>query len=97
MDQSEIDKKVTEFEAFRESFTGKPVVFTDAYGRNHNGLITRVWAFNGENHDNPWSLNLVVVSDNEDENDQYGRQIKRHTSVVRKDCQGAHGMYFELV
>jgi hypothetical protein len=41
------------------------------------------------------SLNLVFVSDKDSEVDQYGRQIKRETSVVAEKNQAAHGRFWK--
>lgn len=67
---------------------GDTVVFTDPTGRDFNALLTAV---HGGNVESP-SVNLVYVSDDAGEYDQYGRQIKRNTSVVHETNQAAHGM-----
>lgn len=73
---------------------GDCVVFVDPVGVEHLAFVTEVW--DGGNPDaNPnASVNLVYVSDDVAERDQYGRQIKRNTSVVHATNQYAHGMYW---
>ena len=66
---------------------GDKVIFTDAVGNFHYALVTAVWG-QGETP----SLNVVYVSDDESQTDQYGRQITRATSVVHESNQHAHGM-----
>ena len=68
---------------------GDAVVFVDSYAREHEALLTAV---HGEG-ETP-SVNLVVVSMDENRRDQYGRQIEHHTSVVHRVNQAAHGMYW---
>lgn len=76
---------------------GDAVVFVDPVGVSHNAVVTTLFD-NGdpESYPNP-SINLVYVSDDGSETDQYGRQIKRNTSVVHKSNQFAHGMYWRRV
>lgn len=66
---------------------GDTVIFTDPTGKDFNALLTAVWG-EGESP----SVNLVYVSNDAGEHDQYGRQIKRNTSVVHESNQAAHGM-----
>jgi hypothetical protein len=40
------------------------------------------------------SINVVIVCDDPLKTDTYGNQIERHTSVVHKDRQTAHGFYW---
>jgi len=72
---------------------GDAVRYTDAHGKQHAAIVTQVWS-PPVGATQP-SLNLVYVSPDESETDQYGRQIKRNTSVVHRDNQGAHGLYWE--
>jgi hypothetical protein len=73
---------------------GTACVYTDEYAVSHPALFTAVW---GIDEQGPVSANVVYVSGEQDERDQYGRQIRRQTSVVRRDRQAAHGRFFELV
>lgn len=67
---------------------GSVIEYVDPTGHSHNAIVTQVW---GGAMD---SLNLVYVSDNEAETDQYGRQIARDTSVVAEKHQSAHGRFW---
>ena len=67
---------------------GKMVVFCDEKNRDHDALITAVW---GED-----CVNLLYVSPDASKEDSYGRQIERHTSVVRVTRQQAPGMYWRF-
>jgi len=72
---------------------GSHVFYVDERGIQHHALVTANW--NITEADPNGSLNLVYVSDNEAETDQYGRQIKREaTSVVHETKQSAHGRYW---
>ena len=44
---------------------------------------------------NPPSLNVVYVSEDESQNDPYGRQIARSTSVSHQSVQTAPGYYWK--
>lgn len=77
----------------REVKIGDSVVFVDGYGIERSALVTSVWLTSyGPNP----GVNLVYVSGNEGETDQYGRQLKRETSVVHQSNQPAPGMYWKL-
>lgn len=69
---------------------GDSIRYVDEFGKAHNALVT---ADHQPSEKRP-SVNLVYVSTEDSETDQYGRQIKRATSVVHKDNQGAHGRYW---
>lgn len=69
---------------------GGQIVFVDARGQLHDALITAIW---GEPKDLP-CINVVFVSTDNAKQDQYGRQIERETSIVYKEKQSAHGMYY---
>lgn len=43
----------------------------------------------------PPSINVVYVSNDEAQNDSYGRQIARSTSVPHRSVQPAHGYYWK--
>jgi hypothetical protein len=42
------------------------------------------------------SINILVISDNPDKSDSYGRQIEHETSVPHKEDQRAHGYYWDF-
>lgn len=78
---------------------GDTVDFYDPVGDRYNALVTTVFAVGhpgteGYDDQTP-AINVVYVSGEESETDQYGRQIRRHTSVVHKSRQSAHGMYWD--
>lgn len=52
---------------------GDAVVYHNERGVPHNGLITCVWG--------PYMINVVFVSSNESQKDDYGRQTIRESSV----------------
>lgn len=67
--------------------TGDSVIYHDPKGAPHPALVTAVWS--------PICVNVVFVSPSADETDQYGRQIKRETSVTSGKSHGqAHGRYW---
>lgn len=68
---------------------GEYVIFTDPKGVDHDALVTVVHG--------PYCINLVRLSDNENETDQYGRQIKRENSVSVSSAHTAHGYYFRFL
>lgn len=68
------------------------VLFTDAVGKTHHAIVTADW---GSDSWPDGAVNLVYVSDDENLTDPYGRQIVRQTSVVHKNNQSAHGMFYE--
>lgn len=76
---------------------GSAVTFVDSVGKEHPAIITAVWrAWIDDKPTGPVSsVNLVYVSDNPDENDAYGRQIKRETSCAHQSKQAAPGMYWK--
>lgn len=41
------------------------------------------------------SINVVIISNDENKHDSYGRQIERHISVVHISNQYAHGNYWK--
>lgn len=41
-------------------------------------------------------INVVIASPDENEDDGYGRQIRRETSQVHKSKQAAHGCYWRF-
>ena len=74
---------------------GDTVTLVDEYGTSHNALVTTVFTSGhpGDNGPCP-SVNVVYVSRDESQIDQYGRQIARKTSVVHESNQAAHGMFW---
>lgn len=70
---------------------GDAVTFVDPFAKEHNALVTAVHGSAGENP----SVNVVYVSGETSEVDQYGRQTKHSTSVVHTSNQTAHGMFWK--
>lgn len=68
---------------------GDVVVYHDPRGEAHNALVTCV-----HNRAPYYCVNLVLVSGNEDDRDQYGRQTRRVTSVLHGSNMGVHGNYW---
>ncbi len=72
---------------------GQRVIFHDAKGNARDALILIVW--DPKSHgDMLGCINLVIVSDDENKQDQYGRQIERESSVVHKSNSNVHGNYW---
>lgn len=69
---------------------GDAVTYYDPHGIRRPALVTAVWGREVYDQDPP-SINLVFVSDRPEEEDSYGRQIRRQTSVVHQTNQPAHG------
>lgn len=65
---------------------GDPVIYHDPVGKPSNALITAVWSDN--------CVNVVLVSDDENRTDSFGRQIERKTSLSHKSVMPVHGNYF---
>jgi ASC-1-like (ASCH) protein len=59
---------------------GDSVTFINALRKEIPALVTAVWS--------PTCINVVLVSEDVDKTDTYGRQIERNTSVMHKSCQG---------
>jgi hypothetical protein len=81
---------------------GDRVIYVDTRGKEHHALITAVWPkeYSGFGKDETSSmnftgLNLVHVSDDEKEQDPFGRQIKREASVCHESVQSAPGNYWK--
>jgi hypothetical protein len=68
---------------------GDVVIYHDPVGTPHNALLTSAW----EGTENP-TVNLVYVSSDEKEQDPYGRQTKRESSVSHKSNTNVHGRYW---
>jgi hypothetical protein len=72
---------------------GGSVIYVDPTGHDRNALVTAVW---GPPESNP-SINVVVVNDDENQTDTYGRKIERFTSVVHQSNQYAHGNFWKPI
>lgn len=70
---------------------GAHVIYVDRQGKEHDALLTAVW---GQHI--PCSVNLLYVTEDEDQRDNYGRKIIRESSCVHEDHQSAHGNYWKL-
>lgn len=73
---------------------GKVVSYADEYGKFHEALITNCFSLNEAGE--PMTVNLVYVSTEADSTDQYGRQLVRKSSCVRRNEHSAHGNWFKL-
>ncbi len=76
----------------RDPIIGEMVLFTDSKRQVHQSLVT--WVHGSlENCGYMPSINLVYVSGDERQEDPYGRQITRETSVVHveQNSAGANG------
>ena len=73
---------------------GKVVSYADEYGRFHDALITNCFSVNAEGE--PMTVNLTYTSDDPTATDQYGRQMIRKSSCVRRNEHSAHGNWFKL-
>ena len=67
---------------------GEPVVWHESDGTPVNAIVTAVWG--------PKCINVVVVSPDENKQDNYGRQIERRTSCSHKTLTGVHGFYWRF-
>lgn len=74
--------------AERIATVGEAVIYTDTSSVDHAALVTVVHG--------AFCINLLYVSDNPEEQDQYGRQIKRFSSVSIMSDHTAHGNYFRF-
>jgi hypothetical protein len=87
----------------RQVEVGEHVVYVDPDRRRHYALLTAVWGDHtaGDSEMGPWEnwpcVNLVYVVDAEDQQDQYGRQIARETSIPHFSASSAPGVcwFFE--
>lgn len=84
----------TEVTAVIDIEIGDVVEYVDEFAKPHLAIVTSKYI--GAAAPAP-SINVVFVSDNENETDQYGRQIKRETSVVPEANQAAHGRFWREV
>jgi hypothetical protein len=69
---------------------GSAITYVDSYGRPRPALITSMWTSGSTMR----SVNVVVVNDDENQTDTFGRKIERFTSVCHKDVQAAPGNYW---
>jgi hypothetical protein len=75
-------------EVTRAEHRGKACVFVDPVGKAHAALITEVWG--------PQCVNVVYVTDEDGQSDNYGQKLVRSTSVMHGSVQQAHGNYWLL-
>jgi len=73
---------------------GQGVVFVDEHGVRRAAVVTHVFAGMAGTAD---GVNVVIVSDDAQRSDPYGRQIERRTSVTHLSGQPAHGYYWRHV
>jgi hypothetical protein len=71
------------------------VTYADPLGNRHVALVTNVWSTDEDGA--PMTVNLVYVEPDPATHDQYGNQLHRDTSVVRRNEHSAHGRWFELI
>ena len=69
-----------------EAKIGEAVMYVDTEGIAHVALIIHVW---------PTCLNIAYVSKSKDNDDSYGNEILKKTSVPFKQ-EGMEGHYVEL-
>ena len=78
---------------------GDHVIFTDSRSRKCHALVTCVFGdVHCDEQGNVTSapaINVVFVSNDNDREDSYGRQIERQTSAVHVASQPAHGNYWD--
>jgi hypothetical protein len=74
---------------------GGAVVYHDERGVPHKALLTAVWGQRETSASLP-CVNLVLVSGNPDQHDDYGRQIVRKSSCCHKGLVSAHGNYWRF-
>jgi hypothetical protein len=72
---------------------GSTVIYVDSLGRERNAIVTNCF---GPLESKP-SINVVVVNDDENQTDTYGRKIERFSSVVHEANQFAHGNYWKPI
>lgn len=70
---------------------GTAVEYVDERGVSHTALVTSDWG--GGVNDFP-AVNVVYVSSDETQTDQYGRQIVREASAVHESRQLAPGRFW---
>lgn len=70
---------------------GDVVIYHDPTGKPFNALVTASWDGNLQG-----TINLLFVSDSESEQDSYGRQMKRESSVCHASKTTVHGRYWRF-
>lgn len=77
---------------------GSAVTYVDEFGKEHAALITQRWDGQPVDTDEPIketaAVNLLYVSGDAAETDQYGRQIKRASSVQGESAVTAPGRFW---
>ena len=78
---------------------GDAVVFHDTFGAPHNAILTAIFgsgvdADNKVFYDDTGCTNVVYVSGSDAEQDAYGRQTKRESSVPHVSKTTVHGRYW---
>lgn len=77
---------------------GSAVTYVDERGQKHDALITQRWDGLTVDAGDPIApnaaVNLLYVSDDTAETDQYGRQIKRVSSVQGESAVTAPGRFW---
>lgn len=71
--ENNLRKEVRTMSERRAPNVGDLCVYHDPKGKPSNALITAVWG--------PYMINIVFVSNDGTQRDDYGRQIKRETSI----------------
>ena len=71
---------------------GDVIVYHDTHGTPHNALVTNAWGgvLDG-------AVNLAYVSDDKNETDPYGQQLKRESSVSHVSKTNVFGRYWRRV
>jgi len=90
---------------------GDAIEFVDRRGQSHSALVTESHGtyghscgtlpkHGGEEGETVWGghpcINLLYVTKEEGKRDSWGAQIERESSIVHRDQQGAHGLYWEF-
>jgi hypothetical protein len=83
----------------REYRVGQHIVYVDPKGQRREALVTVWWSGDQRvpeyvSESGEPGCNVVIVSDDDQRTDKYGRQIEHETSVVHKSKQVAHGRYW---
>lgn len=73
---------------------GDTVTFVDERRKEHAALVTETFMAGEPGNMIASCINLLYVSGNEKERDEYGRQIKRMTSLVHASSQ-SEGNYWK--
>jgi hypothetical protein len=77
---------------------GDAVIYVDEFGESFDALLTAVHGKYDPDAAVKPSVNVIYVSPNEGEHDQYGRQIRRQSSVAHHAPPAtAHGRYYQTL